>query len=419
MDLLPSLRWHLRFVPFGLHHPVLVDDPDFDLDRQLEFVTLPGADDPEKELDRLLADTIAVRMDTGRPLWRMILVSGLAENRQAVILVLHHVLLDGVALTTTLHRLFNNDVSDQLGEAVPWRPENPSGLRLLIDALVAQAGQLVGLPRLIRDSRRGFKAKRRHQAEEPGAPQVPAEKLPVSPRYAVSNERLFARGQLDLDDLRLVKSAGGVTLNDALMAVVGLALRRYLLARGELPAGPMVSGVMVSTEALDAPPRQSGNHIANFITTLATDVEDPWEQMQVIAGTTAEARRCLELIGLDVPLRWLDVIPPFVGAPIERSLDKKARAHPEHVRASAAVSNMRGAPGFHVLGCTVDGVFVFGPLADTIGLFAAAYARGKTFDMTVMSNPTALDHPEELAAGFDRALADLVALASTRTAATA
>jgi WS/DGAT/MGAT family acyltransferase len=420
LDLLPSFRWRLRFVPLGLHHPVLVDDPDFDLDRHLTNVTLPGTDDPEKELDRLLAQQLETRLDTNHPLWRMTLVTGLANGRQAVIVMVHHILMDGSALTTTLHRLFNDDVSDQLDAAVPYRPENPSQGRLLWDALVAQVAQLVGLPRLIVDSRRGFRAKRRHQAEEgQGAPQVPSEKLPVSPRYAVSNDRLFARGQLALEDIRLVKNAAGVTVNDALMAVVGLALRRYLLKRGELPQGPMVSGVMVSTEPLDAPPRQAGNYIANFITTLATDVEDPWEQMLVISGATAEARRCLELIGLDVPLRWLDVIPPFVGRPIERGLDKKARAHPENVRASAAVSNMRGAAGFHVLGSTVDGVYVYGPLADTIGLFAAAYALDQTFDMTIVSNPTALDDPYELGDGFVRALADLVALAQQHTAATA
>ncbi len=35
LDLVPSLRWRLRAVPCGLHHPVLVDDPDFDLTRHL------------------------------------------------------------------------------------------------------------------------------------------------------------------------------------------------------------------------------------------------------------------------------------------------------------------------------------------------------------------------------------------------
>jgi hypothetical protein len=174
---------------------------------------------------------------------------------------------------------------------------------------------------------------------------------------------------------------------------------------------------MMSTEALDAPPRQFGNCFANFITSLATDMEDPWEQMLAISAAAAEAKVCLELVGLDIPLRWLDIIPPTFATRLARRSDKRAREHPERVRASATVSNMRGVAGFHFLGSTMDGIYVFGPLSDTLGLFVAAYALGDEFNMTIISNPTALDQPDELAVGFTKVLAELVDLTAQRTAA--
>jgi diacylglycerol O-acyltransferase len=413
IDLLPALRWHVRDVPLGLHHPVFVDDPNFDLDRQLRAVTLEGRDDPEKELNLLLAETIQRPLDRRYSLWQMTLVTGLTDGRQAIIFMVHHVLTDGVALTTTLRRLFSDDISAELSAAVPWRPEDPSGRRLVKDALVAQAKLWRGLPRLISDSRRGFRAQREHRAERSGGvPFVASPKLPVSSTFTPSNDRIFARAVLDLGQLRRVKAAAGVTLNDALMAVVAIALRRYLLERGQLPAAPLVSGVMMSTEALDAPPRQFGNFFANFITSLATDADDPWEQMLAISAATAEAKTCLELVGLDIPERWLDMIPPALAVPMARKSDKAAREHPERVRASATVSNMRGVQGFHFLSCTMDGIYVFGPLADSLGLFVAAYALADQFDMTVISNPTALDRPDLLADGFAAALAELVELAA-------
>jgi diacylglycerol O-acyltransferase / wax synthase len=42
LHLLPSWRWRLESVPLHLHHPVFVDDPDFDLDYHLRERTLPN-----------------------------------------------------------------------------------------------------------------------------------------------------------------------------------------------------------------------------------------------------------------------------------------------------------------------------------------------------------------------------------------
>ena len=46
LPLLPSWRWRLERVPLGIHHPVWIEDPDFDLGYHLREVTLPAPGGP-------------------------------------------------------------------------------------------------------------------------------------------------------------------------------------------------------------------------------------------------------------------------------------------------------------------------------------------------------------------------------------
>ena len=49
LDQLPSFRWRIVPVPFGLHNPMCVRDPDFDLDHHLREITLePGQTTDER-----------------------------------------------------------------------------------------------------------------------------------------------------------------------------------------------------------------------------------------------------------------------------------------------------------------------------------------------------------------------------------
>src|SRR5437763_1492233 len=62
----------------------------------------------------------------------------------------------------------------------------------------------------------------------------------------ITSLRSVAYTSLRLDDVKLVKNAFGVKVNDVVLAVCAGALRRYLEARGELPDEPLVATVPVS-----------------------------------------------------------------------------------------------------------------------------------------------------------------------------
>lgn len=89
------LRQRLRRVPFGCGRPVWVDDPHFVLDWHVieRRWPTPGGD---RQLLDVAAELVCERLDPDRPLWRACFVTDPVGGQAALILVLHHVLADGL-----------------------------------------------------------------------------------------------------------------------------------------------------------------------------------------------------------------------------------------------------------------------------------------------------------------------------------
>jgi WS/DGAT/MGAT family acyltransferase len=79
---------------FGPASPHWEDDPDFDLDRHLRFLTLP-ADATDADVRQLAVELAAAPFDRTRPLWEFLVVDGLPDGRAAMVQKLHHTITDG------------------------------------------------------------------------------------------------------------------------------------------------------------------------------------------------------------------------------------------------------------------------------------------------------------------------------------
>jgi WS/DGAT/MGAT family acyltransferase len=91
--LVPRLR--RRVVEgFGPTNPTWQEDPDFDLDHHLRWVSLPkGAGD--EEVRQLAVDLAVTPFDRNRPLWEFTVVEGLPGGRAAMVQKMHHTITDG------------------------------------------------------------------------------------------------------------------------------------------------------------------------------------------------------------------------------------------------------------------------------------------------------------------------------------
>ena len=116
LHLVPRYRQRLAFVPLGQGRPRWVDDPHFNPTYHIRHAALPapGSDD---ELKRLAARIFGQRMDRSKPLWEIMLVEGLADDRFAILSKTHHALVDGVSGVDIVSVLF-----DTAREPMPTAP---------------------------------------------------------------------------------------------------------------------------------------------------------------------------------------------------------------------------------------------------------------------------------------------------------
>src|SRR5258708_32230012 len=73
--LLPVFRLRYLPTPLGLHHPIWVEDPDFDLDAHVRRVVCPAPGGME-EFCELVEQNYAHPLDRDRPLWQVWVVEG-------------------------------------------------------------------------------------------------------------------------------------------------------------------------------------------------------------------------------------------------------------------------------------------------------------------------------------------------------
>ena len=103
----------------------------------------------------------------------------------------------------------------------------------------------------------------------------------------------------------------GSTVNDAVLALTGGALRRYLLGHSALPPVPLVAMVPISQRGNE--PATGGNQLSALFTTLGTDIADPTTRLAEVTRVTRLAKRRHDDTGLGSLSDLTDLVPPRAG----------------------------------------------------------------------------------------------------------
>jgi diacylglycerol O-acyltransferase len=255
---LPRLRQRLAFPPLGLGTPFWVDYPEFDLDDHLSRVNLPEPGG-EAEFHDLVGEVLSPPLDRLRPLWQLVLVEGLEGNRFAIVYKTHHALADGFSAVDIGKLLFDpepNPVPSR--EEAPWDPQEPPSRGALVARAVS--GVWATARRLIRwlgkAFRRPGRARKRAVDGLVGLWEVgsalfkPAPKVPLN--VDIGTERSFAWAEFSLADVKRIKNALDVTVNDVILAATAGALRRWLHDREVQTEGMELKALVpVSVRTID------------------------------------------------------------------------------------------------------------------------------------------------------------------------
>src|SRR5436190_23799536 len=128
---LEPLQWRALRVPFDLHHPVWVSDPDLDLDWHLRRAAVP-APGGRDELCEAISQILSVPLDPTRPLWELWWLEGY-EGGVVAVLKISHALADGSA-SKRLLELLHTPEPVAPAAAAPDRAL-PTRWTLIVDAL--------------------------------------------------------------------------------------------------------------------------------------------------------------------------------------------------------------------------------------------------------------------------------------------
>ncbi len=410
---LPLLGRRVLPVPFGLHHPVLAQDPDFDLERHVLRVPAPAPGGPT-ELAAVAAGLMTRPLDRSRPLWDVHVVEGLQDGGFALVTRLHHAIVDGVSGIELMSTLLGPEPSEPGGGPAGDPPPGPlpGEVALVADAAVDLARHPLRLAGALgRELTRRAGARRERPWEALPALSAPV-RVPRSPFNApVTARRTAALLPLSLPDVRRVKAAFGTTVNDVVLAVVGGALREHLLARGELPATSLVAMAPVSVRT----PAQAGtygNRVSALLAPLGTTVADPVDRLRAVAAGTRAAKGVHDAVAAPELMDWSVLAGPAVmtlAARLAASFRWSELAPPPF---TLVVSNVPGPR--EPLWCgtaRLRSLHPLAPLADGLALNISLVSYLDTLDVGLIACPDVVPDVEELAAGLTRALAELVAAA--------
>jgi len=326
LHLVPRYRQKLAFPRFQPDRPFWIDDPFFNLRYHVRDTALPAPGATE-QLELLAARTFSQRLDRTKPLWELLLVSGLAGGNFALISKNHHALVDGVGGLDLATVLLDPSPVPSVVPAPErrWVPgPEPSqaqlaaeGIKEVVKAPLELAGRLLSA---IEDPKKSAAAELRWAAEGLGevawavlnpAPETPLN-LPIGPHRRL----LWVRRSLA--EFKTIKDALGGTVNDVLLAVVTGALRRWLATRAVRTEGLELRALVpVSIREADAD-GSLGNRLIALRGALPVYAKDPIERLALVREAMTEVKESKQAIGARVIAGLQNLAPPMRLADVSR-----------------------------------------------------------------------------------------------------
>lgn len=322
MHLLPRYQQKIRSDPFNLSHPSWEVDPEFDIHNHVFRVRLedPGSDeDLLKHAGRIFSPTL----DRNKPLWDISLVYGLKSKRTAMILRVHHCMVDGVSGVDLLKIIL--DISPQV-QPLP-KPATAQSYPTRADATRRFFDALLGGMQERRDRWTEFQtgllnltkelASDQTRAAMPDMDQIPMLALPAPTlpfNRPCSGEHMLAWSTFSLKEARAIRAALDGTVNDVVLTVLSGAVSSYVEMHEQQTTGRNLR-VMVPVSLRRKDQRGAlGNLFSMLLVEIPLDLRDPRERFKYINGKIAAMNNARAVEGMSVFSALIGTLPASVQA---------------------------------------------------------------------------------------------------------
>ncbi|OBF17604.1 wax ester/triacylglycerol synthase family O-acyltransferase [Mycobacterium kubicae] len=386
--------------------PRWVVDPDFNLDFHVRRLRVSGAGTLREVFD--LAEVILQSpLDISRPLWTATLVEGLEDGKAATLLHVSHAVTDGVGGVEMFAEIYD------LERDPPAKPVAPQPIPqdLTPNDLMRQG--LNRLPVALVNSALGALSGAVTVAGR--AVLEPASTVSGLVGYAMSSVRVMNRAaepspllrrrsltsrteaiDIRLSELHKAAKAGGGSINDAYLAGLCGALRRYHEALGvPISTLPMAVPVNLRADADGA----GGNRFTGVNLAAPVGTIDPVSRMKKIRAQMTQRRDepAMNVVGAMAPV--LSVLPTAVLEGISGSV----------IGSDVQASNVPVYPGdTYIAGAKILRQYGIGPLPG-VAMMVVLISRGGWCTITVRYDRASVRNDELFARclleGFDEILA--------------
>jgi WS/DGAT/MGAT family acyltransferase len=415
--LLPPFRRRLVTIPFQLHHPLWIEDPDFDIDYHVRRAALPSPGGA-KELAEFAADVMSRPLDRSRPLWEMYVVEGLEGGYIGTVTKTHHAAIDGVSGAELTANLL--DLTPETAWLDPaedtWQPDRvPSDAELVGYAARSLAVQPIAAVKAVRrTAEMALNLRRRNREPNATPPPAPFSAPNTSINVAITPHRSFAFTQMSLDDVKHVKNTLGGTVNDVVLALCSGALRRFFDAKDEHPEGSLVGMIPISVRA-EEEKGAMGNRVSSMLVDLASNVDDPLERLATIREATKNAKEQDKAIGADTLTDWAEFAAPAIAARAARLYSNMKMADRHRPIFNVTISNVPGPPfPLYSAGARMIAMYPMGPIADGGALNITVMSYMDTMNFGLVACADTIPNVENIARYLDEALDELLKLANAK-----
>ena len=390
-----AVRFRQRVVApvVPVSRPYWIVDPDFDIRYHVRLAPLPGGGTYRELFD--FAERLGqVPVDPARPLWEVILITGLDDGSAGLLYKFHHAISDGGGGVT----LFSSIFSSAPDASTPEMPPKPAvedvtateltrqrlgelplqAAGVAIDAVIGVAGvgkRLVLGPRSALSNVVGYAGSLRRTMTE-----SPADPSPLFARRGL--RRYYGAVQGSTADLKAGAKRLNCSLNDAYIAALSGGIGRYHQGRGAaVDAIPLA--MPVSTRRPDDP--VDTNRFVGVRIAAPISEPDLAERARLVGERVQRARE-------EPALEALSSIAPVAGLLPMWLITSLAGSQHSDVQAS----NIASWPDPQYLGrAKVLGTLTFGPLAMS-AMMVVLITYGGHFDVGFNIDTESIDDPAEL-----------------------
>lgn len=304
MKLSKTMRQRLVKVPFDIDYPYWVEDPDFDLEYHVRHVALPKPGD-WRQLCIQAARIFARPLDLTRPPWEFTVVEGLDNipgipaGSFAMVTKVHHAAIDGMSgidLMEALHTLTPDEPPPEGPDL--WKPEPiPNALGLFakgyVSAWINPLRQIGVAAKFVPGIARAVRGIANRDFDMKPAVETPRTRF----NTAISPNRVVDGRSFALDDLKALRAlAPGAKINDVFLTIIGGAMRRYLLAKQDLPPATMTAMAPISVRS-EGEKNSMGNQVSAMLVPLGTHIADPVERLAYVFAQTKSSKAMTEALG--------------------------------------------------------------------------------------------------------------------------